>query len=321
MPLSLLISAYRQHFSLSEEMLIHTAPIKKGASGRTIVRVKGEGCPSVIGIHYTFERADNALHKPVNDLLEEAGVRVPSILHADLDQQILLVRDIGKQDLLSLKDEPWEVREPYYRETFRQLAKICRCEVPDGVTVMPPFTEETYLWEQDYFATHFLGTHLGCDGEQFLRDERMQTLARELGAQQPDMVHRDFQSQNLMLLDEEVYVIDFQGARQGYVEYDLASFIYDPYMRHPLHERQQLRALWTEVSGRPHNTELIRQVALQRLMQALGAYGNIVHNQKNDWYAQHIAPATEMLLSLTEGTQYEDLFHPLLAAAPKGAAL
>lgn len=311
MPQDSLISAYQSHFKTSDP--VTCKPIKKGASGRTIIRMETDKTPSVIAIHYTFEREDNALHKPVSDLLEQSGVTVPKILFADLDQQILLVEDIGGTDLLTLKEEPWAVREPYYRCVFKELARIATVTPATNGEMMPAFTEETYNWEQDYFATHFLGTHLGLSAEEFLKDSRIIALAQELGAAQPDLVHRDFQSQNLMLRDGEVYVIDFQGARPGYTEYDLASFIYDPYMKHPLEERQMLRALWTEVSGRPLNDDLMRKCAMQRLMQALGAYGNIVHNQKNDWYAQHIAPAAEMLLALVEGTEYEDLFTPIKA--------
>lgn len=306
MPQDLLITCYQKHFQTQAKVTCN--PIKKGASGRTIIRISAEGTPSVIAIHYTFERDDNELHKPVSDLLENEGVQVPKILFADLDAQVLLVEDIGGTDLLSLKDTSWSDREPYYRKVFTELAKIANISNLGDTKMMAAFTEDTYRWEQDYFATHYLGTHLGLNAQSFLQDQRILDLAQELGAQQPDLVHRDFQSQNLMLRDGEVYVIDFQGARPGYVEYDLASFIYDPYMKHPLEERLKLRALWSEVSGRPLNDDLMRKCAMQRLMQALGAYGNIVHNQKNDWYEQHMAPAQEMLLSLVQGTEYEDLF-------------
>ncbi len=314
MPVSRLEEAYRKHYNLEPILKVQVDPIKKGASGRTIVRLNAERGEPIIGIHYNFERKDNALHKPVSDFLESAGVRVPKIVFSDLDAQILLVRDVGKVDLLSLKGLTWEEREPFYREVFTQLDKISRSNPPEGIDMMPPFTKETYLWEQNYFAEHFIGTHLDEDGQAFIDNPLLVSLAEELGQLQPDLVHRDFQSQNLMIQGKNVYVIDFQGARPGYVEYDLASFIYDPYMLHPLEERMKLRELWAEMSGRALNTELIRRCALQRLMQALGAYGNIVHNQGNDWYAQHMQPAVDMLLSLTEDTPYEPVFHPLLKA-------
>ena len=61
------------------------------------------------------------------------------------------------------------------------------------------------------------------------------------------MVPRDFQSENLMLSEGQVYVIDFQGLRMGRQEYDLASLIYDPYMDHSPQDRRKLLDLWEEV--------------------------------------------------------------------------
>jgi len=302
---NLLASTYQKHFQTP--LPIESSPIKKGASGRTIIRMKAADTPSVIGIHYTHEREDNALHKPISDLLEGNGVSVPKILFSDLESNILLIEDIGGTDLLSLRDEAWEVREPYYQTTFTELAKLSTIDVPSGYDIMPAFTEETYRWEQEYFAEHFIGTHLGLDPKSILSHPKLVSLAHELGSSQPNLVHRDFQSQNLMVRDDQTYIIDFQGARLGHTEYDLASFIYDPYMKHPLNERKKLRSLWEKINGEPLNPDLMRKCALQRLMQALGAYGNIVHNQKNDWYAQHIVPASEMLLSLAEGSEYEEV--------------
>jgi len=305
MPQDILATAYQNHFKTDLE--VSSFPIKKGASGRTIIRMETSETPSVIAIHYTDERDDNALHQPISGLLETNEVTVPKIHFSDLEAKILLVEDIGSTDLLSLKGTPWETRAPYYRATFTELAKISKTPVPEGYEIMPPFMEETYRWEQQYFAEHFLGTHLGLKYQSFLDNPTMITLAKELGANQPSLVHRDFQSQNLMLRGDQVYIIDFQGARLGHTEYDLASFIYDPYMKHSEEECEKLLSLWEEVSGHPLDPDLMRKCALQRLMQALGAYGNIVHNQKNDWYAQHITPAMEMLLLLAKDSEYEEL--------------
>jgi len=45
-------------------------------------------------------------------------------------------------------------------------------------------------------------------------------------------MHRDFQSKNLMIKNEQIFVIDFQGARLGPPSYDLASLLFDPYVNH-----------------------------------------------------------------------------------------
>ena len=46
-------------------------------------------------------------------------------------------------------------------------------------------------------------------------------------------IHRDFQSRNIMILGDRHYLIDFQGARKGPIQYDLASLLIDPYVELP----------------------------------------------------------------------------------------
>ena len=54
-------------------------------------------------------------------------------------------------------------------------------------------------------------------------------------------MHRDFQSQNIILREGQAYLIDFQGMRPGLAEYDLASLLYDPYVSLTNAERGELK--------------------------------------------------------------------------------
>ena len=61
--------------------------------------------------------------------------------------------------------------------------------------------------------------------------------------------------------------------------------------------------------------ELLRDCATQRLMQALGAYAHILHEQQLDWYAQHIPAAAKLLLSQVQNTPLEGALRPILESA------
>ena len=139
-----------------------------------------------------------------------------------------------------------------------------------------------------------------------------QNAAAELGVTNPHWVHRDFQSQNILVRGEQVYLIDFQGMRRGHREYDLASLIYDPYMNHSPERQQRLVDLWQEVSADTLNPEKLRFCAMQRLMQSLGAYGNIFYNQGISWYGEQIAPAVSLLKKVIEDSIFEPILLPLL---------
>jgi len=59
----------------------------------------------------------------------------------------------------------------------------------------------------------------------------------------------------------------------------------------------------------------LRDCAIQRLMQALGAYAFILHEQRIDWYAQHISAGAKLLLAQVENTPLEDVLRPILEGA------
>jgi aminoglycoside/choline kinase family phosphotransferase len=112
-------------------------------------------------------------------------------------------------------------------------------------------------------------------------------------------------------------LIDFQGLRRGRQEYDLASLLYDPYMNHSAEERERILDIWEQISeDRPAET-VLRDCATQRLMQALGAYGNLVENKGDDWYAPHIPVAAALLQELVANTALEDVLAPYLKQAMK----
>ena len=139
-------------------------------------------------------------------------------------------------------------------------------------------------------------------------------LADRLGTVARHLVHRDFQSQNLLVKDGKIYLIDFQGLRRGRQEYDLASLIFDPYLDHTAAEREKLLDLWEDLADERPSETLFHECAAQRLMQALGAYGKILKTRGDEWYRPHIATAGRLLGEVTAGTALEKPLAPVLAA-------
>ena len=93
-------------------------------------------------------------------------------------------------------------------------------------------------------------------------------------------MHRDFQSQNIILKNDKPYMLDFQGVRLGIAPYDLASLLHDCYIvleddvremliSYYLDQRQIRLGIYQE---REKFHSLYLRAALQRNMQALGAF-------------------------------------------------
>jgi N-acetylmuramate 1-kinase len=314
MPTEAILSTARQFLGVDPTVPITLEPIKRGASGRTIVRVKSAVHEPFIGIHWTEEREDNEQFIPVGHFLKQAKLRVPAIIHERPRYRVALVEDLGDVDLHSLKDRPFAERLPLYQSAFKQVDRLFYAKTPKEFHLMPPFDAALYRWEQNYFFEHIVEEHLGQDATSLRGNPVFNEMAERLGTRAPHLVHRDFQSQNLLVKDGEIWLIDFQGLRRGRQEYDLASLIFDPYMDHSADEREQLLALWENIADERPETTLFHQCAAQRLMQALGAYGNILKNRGDEWYRPHIATAARLLGEVTAGTPLEKPLAPVLGA-------
>jgi aminoglycoside/choline kinase family phosphotransferase len=315
MPTDSILSTARQYLGVDPTVSVTLEPIKRGASGRTIVRVKTPGRDPFIGIHWTDERPDNDQFLPVAHFLKKARLRVPEILHENPKRRVALVEDLGDVDLHSLKDRPFAEREPYYRSALEQVDRLFYAKPPKDFELMPPFDAALYRWEQEYFFDHLVEDQLGLNADELRANPVFTDLAERLGSGARHLVHRDFQSQNLLIKDGQVYLIDFQGLRRGRQEYDLASLIFDPYMDHSAEERERLLEIWEEIADERPETTLFHQCAAQRLMQALGAYGNILKKRGDEWYRPHIAVASRLLAEVTAGTPLEEPLSSVLAVA------
>jgi hypothetical protein len=166
------------------------------------------------------------------------------------------------------------------------------------------FNSELYLWEQNYFFENCLGRLFKIEKEklaQLASLPALQEIADRLASFPRVLVHRDFQSQNIIIRNGQAHLIDFQGMRPGLAEYDLASLLYDPYVDLPESERAELTAHYRGrqlENGIAINDDFdlkLRLCAMQRLMQALGAYGFLGLVKGHEHFLTHVAAAMQSL--------------------------
>jgi aminoglycoside/choline kinase family phosphotransferase len=114
-------------------------------------------------------------------------------------------------------------------------------------------------------------------------------------------MHRDFQSENIMIHEDKPWFIDFQGAHWGPSVFDLVSFLKDPYVNYPDDLRERLKTYYfSEFSKRTNESQESLERAyilcgLQRHMQALGAYGFISTIRGKESFASHCRSAFDLL--------------------------
>ncbi|RBP37745.1 hypothetical protein DES53_113127 [Roseimicrobium gellanilyticum] len=293
--------------------------IVKGGSDRRFYRLGFESSTEagVILMVYTMARPDNPRFVPATYRLAGLGVQVPRIFAHDAEAMCVWVEDLGNVDLHAYREEPWETRRPLYQATLTEVAHLhsvdaAALSTEDIAEMELCFDEALYEWEQNYFLTHFVKGFSGRDTStpEFAKArEALQSLRCHLASLPRGLVHRDFQSQNVLIREGSAWLIDYQGVRPGLAEYDLASLLLDPYVTLSDEERDELLAWYASHTGRDlsamHETYLL--CAAQRLMQALGAYANLSRNLNKPHFEQHIPVAVERLKTVYQG-------HPMLKA-------
>jgi aminoglycoside/choline kinase family phosphotransferase len=298
-------------------------PVNHGGSDRQFWRGAGNAA-GLIAVHYGPDKAENSRYAHCADFLHRHGVRVPAVLAHDEAWRRILMEDAGSDDLWTHRDEPWSVRRELYAKALREAARLHSLDLRQAEeenVVREPFDEHLYRWEQDYFFTNFLGPENAAQARAAVPLDKQ---ARDLAALPRVLVHRDFQSQNVMVRNGEVTLIDFQGMRAGLAGYDVASLLYDPYVVLTEDERDELSAQYLSMAGRTDAGawhDELRACARQRLMQALGAYGFLGLVKGKTAFLRHIPVASERLAELCEADPaWQPLALPVRAAARKFAA-
>jgi aminoglycoside/choline kinase family phosphotransferase len=299
-----LLRQTRLRFPSLEEAEVEISPIEKGGSDRKFYRIQFSPAQSIILVKYTHEHAENERYVEIAEFLAAHGVRTPRIFFHDPAEGLIWIEDLGERDLWSYRDTSWSVRRPLYESALEEVAKLHRVSAADSAEIradLPAqFDAALYLWEQHYFFEHCLGHHFGVDEKKrrkLAARPALQEIAERLAGFPRVLVHRDFQSQNIILRGGEAHLIDFQGMRPGLAEYDLASLLYDPYVRLTGAEQAALLAFYQTIAdvNETEFAEKVRLCAMQRLMQALGAYGYLGLAKGNKAFLAHIPAAQHSL--------------------------
>jgi aminoglycoside/choline kinase family phosphotransferase len=279
-----IINFAREALALTpKDNLLLTALSGRG-SDRLFYRITWGSAGSAILIHYDPIRVENAYYGNIALFLHNIKVPVPRLIQHDANKHLMLMEDLGNSDLWSLRHEPWEIRQDFYKKTLAIVHRLHSFAIggfpATTVRLTEPFSPELYRWERDYFRDNFVKNVCGMELESvFARklEAELNYLAQHIHESDCSLVHRDLQSQNVMILVGSPYLIDFQGMRLGSPFYDLGSLLCDPYVQFPEGARLDLLSFYYGLSKKeqewPYFQQVFWEASVQRLMQALGAYG------------------------------------------------
>lgn len=168
----------------------------------------------------------------IRQLLEDAGVRVPRLYGVNLSQGLMLLEDLGDEQLLAHLNEA-TVAEYYERASAMQVT-IAQA-IPVDQAGLGLYDADELLREMDLFRQWFVSELLALtlnDDDNAVIAPFFDQLTGSALEQPVVLVHRDFHCRNLMLDDQgQLATIDFQDAILGPVTYDGVSLLRDCYIR------------------------------------------------------------------------------------------
>jgi aminoglycoside/choline kinase family phosphotransferase len=213
---------------------------------------------------------------------------VPEIYATNTEGTIYIQEDFGDVSLLNVLEQEGYSDKVYdlFRKSLKALAHL-QIQGDKGLNyenwslTSSEFGKQAIMSDLLYFKYYFLDTlQLPYDKEKLIAD--FESFSANLGnAEFKYFMFRDFQSRNIMIENDEVRFIDYQGGMRGALQYDVASLLWQAKAelsdawKHGLLEYYMdcvEAELGTSFGKKPFVLQYNGYVLI-RLIQVLGAYG------------------------------------------------
>lgn len=258
-----------------------------------------------------FEDVKPFVH--VTGLLANAGLSVPSIIGADVDEGFLLLEDLGDASYSRVLRNDVSHEEEFYLAAMDALLMLQQRVNPENIA---PYDAAVYLREVALFSDWFLPQVLGLSAAQSLRSDYLEIwgdILAQANLGQGCMVHRDYHADNLLWLADRkgaarVGMIDYQDALVGSPLYDVVSLLEDA--RRDVSEATVDSAFRRFVNAAGMREEHARQhfavLGAQRNLKIIGIFTRLAVRDGKPHYLGYLPRVWGHLM--------RDLSHPAMAA-------
>ncbi len=271
-----------------------------------------------IGV-YNENKRENIAFFEMTKHFQKYKIAVPELFYISENQLIYFVQDLGDTvlfDVLSKGRTGDEISESVLNLYKKSLQELIKLQVLAGKDYdfkytypVAAFDRQAILWDLNYFK-YYYAKLMGVDFDEFKLQHDFETLAdRLLKAPSDFFMFRDFQSRNIMIHNDEVYFIDYQGGRKGALQYDVASLLWQARANLPKTIKQQLFDFYLDTLKTYIDfdtktfTEDYHLFVLIRVLQTLGAYGFRGLYEHKTHFVLSLPLAIENLRQIVESTE------------------
>ena len=234
--------------------------------------------------------------------LTAGGLPVPHIHRYDARRGLLALEDLGDRTFeMAVKSATPGARQALYRLAMKHIVALQQLGATRRDTACVAFGRRfdraLLLWELEHFREWYLEAEAGVvltPAEAKAVESAFEWLAGTLADSPLVLVHRDFQSRNLMLVGSaavpEIRIIDFQDALLGSRAYDLVALLRDSYVELPDNEIEGHVHWFAEQIGQPAASfrRLFNLQALQRKLKDTGRFIYIDRVRRNPSFLRWI---------------------------------
>lgn len=182
--------------------------------------------------HNTFPFSD------VLAYLESGGVSVPMIYLQDLDQGLVFLEDLGDRQMFSIvRDADVQLQREWYTRAIDLMMDFQRLTFnkpdPSCIAFRRRFDYDLLMWECEHYLEYGIEARYNLTIPEKDRTEIRKSfdyICSKLLNTPQIVVHRDFQSKNLMANGDHLVLIDFQDSLIGPLPYDLVALLRDSYV-------------------------------------------------------------------------------------------
>ncbi len=263
-------------------------PIAESGSARKYFRICGLN-DSYIGT-YNDNILENRSFFSLSETFADFNLPVPKVLAKSENELCYLQTDFGDISLFDIVQQ--EIINGTFSDRLIQLYKesilyliqfqVIATQKIDYSKCFPSaiFTKQAIFDDLEYFKYYFVKLHPQIQFNEALLSTDFENFAN-FTANTPGnhFMFRDFQSRNIMVKDDKLYFIDFQGGRKGPLQYDLVSLLFQVKAQMPDPVREELLGFYLKEINKyikfDENEFLTyyKSFIYLRLFQVLGAYG------------------------------------------------
>jgi hypothetical protein len=311
--------------------------IPSDGSDRSFFKIQWNGEPALAIEPASGDKgiAETYSYVAICNHLDRAGIPVPRVYEFNKDNGIIVVEYLGDKHLQTeildlISQDKWGQVKRLYRKVLSLLAKM---QVYGRLEFNQKWCCDSQNYDSKLAREREAFYFLSCFVEDFMGYSKTPELENELSElallidfidNKDFFLHGDFQSRNILLQNEALRIIDFQGGRLGPLAYDAASLILDPYVALPENMWDELLQFYLDelnalniVLDRDFFKQEFYLLALFRTMQALGAYSYLYIKKGKPFFKPYISPALSNLRTLLTRKDFERLHNLKLLIGSK----